>query len=378
MQVRFLPSFPPIFFGLGAVGKIGEALATTNITKPLIITDKGLVEYGVLNHLTESIPSNIDFSVFDDIPENPTILGVENSLNAYRENGCNGIIALGGGSVLDSGKALRVITNQDGRLHLYLKDPSKVTADVAPYITIPSTAGTGAEITWGGGIHPDVDTPAFGLRSPYLKPDIAICDPEITRTLPPKLTAATGMDAITHCVEGYLSNNYNPISEAVALDGIKRVISYIGRAFRNGEDMEARENMSMAAIQGGIAIEMGLGPIHALSMAFSDAPLHHGTLVTVSMPAVMRFYNGLKGDKLDKVAIAMGLPEGDNSGNRIAEKIEELNLEMSLPSTVRQMGYKKNDLGRMIEDASSSHFNLPAPKKPTKEDYKIIIEEVLG
>ena len=142
--------------------------------------------------------------------------------------------------------------------------------------------------------------------------------------------------------------------------------------------MEARENMSMAAIQGGIAIEMGLGPIHALSMAFSDAPLHHGTLVTVSMPAVMRFYNGLKGDKLDKVAIAMGLPEGDNSGNRIAEKIEELNLEMSLPSTVRQMGYKKNDLGRMIEDASSSHFNLPAPKKPTKEDYKIIIEEVLG
>ena len=186
------------------------------------------------------------------------------------------------------------------------------------------------------------------------------------------------MDAITHCVEGYLSNNYNPISEAVALDGIKRVISYIGRAFRNGEDMEARENMSMAAIQGGVAIEMGLGPIHALSMAFSDAPLHHGTLVTVSMPAIMRFYNGLKGDKLDKVAIAMGLPEGDNSGNRIAEKIEELNLEMSLPSTVRQMGYKKNDLGRMIEDASSSHFNLPAPKKPTKEDYKTIIEEVLG
>ena len=259
-----------------------------------------------------------------------------------------------------------------------IRDSSKITADVAPYITIPSTAGTGAEITWGGGIHPDVDTPAFGLRSPYLKPDIAICDPEITRTLPPKLTAATGMDAITHCVEGYLSNNYNPISEAVALDGIKRVINYIGRAFRNGKDMEARENMSMAAIQGGIAIEMGLGPIHALSMAFSDAPLHHGTLVTVSMPAVMRFYNGLKGDKLDKVAIAMGLPEGDNSGNRIAEKIEELNLEMSLPSTVRQMGYKKNDLGRMIEDASSSHFNLAAPKKPTKEDYKIIIEEVLG
>ena len=125
----------------------------------------------------------------------------------------------------------RVITNQDSPLHLYLKDPSKITADVAPYITIPSTAGTGAEITWGGGIHPDVDTPAFGLRSPYLKPDIAICDPEITRTLPPKLTAATGMDAITHCVEGYLSNNYNPISEAVALDGIKRVINYIGRAF---------------------------------------------------------------------------------------------------------------------------------------------------
>ena len=154
MHVRFLPSFPPIFFGLGSVEKIGEALATTNITKPLIITDRGLVECGVLNHLTQSISSNIDFSIFDDIPENPTISGVENSLKVYRENGCNGIIALGGGSVLDSGKALRVITNQDSPLHLCLKDPSKITADVAPYITIPSTAGTGAEITWGGGIHP--------------------------------------------------------------------------------------------------------------------------------------------------------------------------------------------------------------------------------
>ena len=378
MQVNFLPSFPPIFFGLGAVGKVGEALATRNITKPLIITDKGLVEYGVLNRLIDSIPSNIHFSVFDDIPENPTILGVETSLSAYRENGCNGIIALGGGSVLDSGKALRVITNQDSRLHPYLMDSSKITADVAPYITIPSTAGTGAEITWGGGIHPDVDTPAFGLRSPYLKPDIAICDPEITRTLPPKLTAATGMDALTHCVEGYLSNNYNPISQSVALDGINRVINYISRAYKDGQDMEARENMSMAAIQGGVAIEMGLGPIHALSMAFSDGPLHHGTLVTVSMPAIMRFYNGLEGEKLAQIAAAMGLPKGSNSGNRIAKKIEELNLKMGLPANVREMGYKRNDVDRMIEDASASHFNLSAPKKPTKEEYKIIIEEVLG
>ena len=139
-------------------------------------------------------------------------------------------MAVGGGSVLDSGKALRVVALQGGDVIDYLKHPEKIGVNVAPYITIPTTAGTGAEITFGGGIHPEKNGPAMGIRSPLVKPDLAICDPALTYTLPPRLTAATGMDAVTHCVEGYLSINENAPTKAIALDGIYRAVSYIDRA----------------------------------------------------------------------------------------------------------------------------------------------------
>ncbi len=374
-----IPSFPGVHFGFEAVKELPGELNNRGIDRPLIITDQGLVEHGVCKQLLDALPAGITISVFDKIPENPTIAGVEGALAVYKENNCNGIIGLGGGSVLDSGKALRVATNQNMPVIEYLNDLSKVSADVAPYITIPTTAGTGAEITFGGGIHPETNAPAMTIRSIHVQPDLAICDPDFTMTLPPRLTAATGMDALTHCVEGFLSTNTNPPAEAIALDGTRRVMDYIERAVEDGSDREARLNMSMAALQGGMAIYMGLGPIHALSMCFGDSPLHHGTLVTVAMPAVMRFFNGKLADSmLERYAEAMNLTADKDSGNRIADAVSEMNAKLGLPATVREMGYEKTDVDRMIQEAYDSPFNLPSPIRPSLEDYEKLVTEVLG
>ncbi len=376
--MAIIPSYPPVYFGYGALTELPNELAARGVDRPLIITDAGLVEHGVYKVVRDSLPADMAVALYGEIPENPTIAGVDAALAVYKAEKCNGIIALGGGSVLDSGKALRVVAVQGGEVMDYLKDPSIITKNVAPYITIPTTAGTGAEITFGGGSHPETNAPAMGTRSPNVKPDAAIVDPTVTLTLPPRLTAATGMDALTHCVEGYLSNAANPPAEAIALDGIRRVVDFVERATADGSDRVARSEMGMAALQGGMAIYMGLGPIHALSMAFGDSPLHHGTLVTVAMPAVMRFYNGRDEVRLAQVAEAMRLTPDADAGNRIADATAELNEKLGLPDTVRKMGYDKNDIERMIDDAHGSYFNHAAPVAPSRDDYVGIVTEVLG
>ncbi len=376
--MSMLPSFPEVHFGYGALSELVPELLKRRMNRPLIITDQGLVKHGICKKVCDVLATHVVVTVFDGIPENPTIKGVERALAAYKIGSCNGIVGLGGGSVLDSGKALRILTHQGGNLLDYLRDASKIGKSVAPYITIPTTAGTGAEVTFGGGIHPEPNAPALGIRSPYAKPDLAICDPELTISLPPWLTAATGMDALTHCVEGFLSTRENPPTEAVALDGISRVAGYVDRATVDGQDREARSQMLMAALQGGMSIYMGLGPIHALSMAFGDSPLHHGTLVTVVMPAVMRFYNGMNGGKLQRIAQAMNLKADRDAGNRIADAVANMNARLGLPASVRQMGYEKDDIERMVDEAHGSYFNLTAPRQPTREDYQKLIVEVLG
>jgi 4-hydroxybutyrate dehydrogenase len=364
-------NFPPVHFDFGAIKELTPELKKRNVNRPLIITDQGLVKHGVLQKLCDALPSDIAVSVFDDIPENPTIYGIEQALKMYNKNNCNGIIGLGGGSVLDSGKALRVVATHNISLIDILNNLDKVTANVAPYITVPTTAGTGAEITFGGGIHPETNTSALAIRSIHVQPDVAICDPEFTMSLPPQLTAATGMDALTHCVEGFLSTNNNPPTEAVALDGTRRVINYIERAVADGSDREARSEMSMAALQGGMSIYMGLGPIHALSMAFGDSPLHHGTLVTVAMPTIMRFYNGkIKDNRLKRLAEAMNLKGDKDAGNHIADSVAEINDRLGLPSNVREMGYMKTDIERMVKDCCDSDLITQLPYDPALKNMK--------
>jgi alcohol dehydrogenase class IV len=373
-----LPGFPTVHFDFGALGALAGELSARGIKRPLIITDTGLTEHGVVDMVRAALPGNPDITVYDGIPPNPTVGGIEGALEVYRDQDCDGIIALGGGSVLDSGKALRVAATHPERIIEYLKDPSKITDKVAPYITIPTTAGTGAEITIGGGIHPEPGQHQLGIRSPHVKADVVICDPELTLTLPPILTAGTGMDALGHCVEGYLSNNNNPPTEAIALDGITRVVDYIERATADGTDREARWHMLMAALEGGMSIYMGLGPVHVLGHIFADSPLHHGALITASAPPVLRFYKA-QGDsalneRLDRLANAMKLTPGTD----VATGIAELNTRLGLSNSVRDMGYPNDDPEMLSGLAVDIHFNHTAPIKPSRDQYRSIIAEALG
>ena len=369
-----LLAYPRVLFDFGAIGSIGGELAGLGVGRPLLLSDRGLVEHGVVKRVLDALPAGIEATVFDGIPPNPTVAGVEAAADAYREHGCDGVLAIGGGSVMDSGKAVRVAVTHEGPILDYLRDPGRITADVAPLVTVPTTAGTGAELTMGGGIHPDATTRALGLRSAHIKPDLAICDPELALTLPPSLTAATGMDAFGHCLEAYLAKKDDPPGAAIALDGIRRVVRHVERAYADGTDREARWHMQMAALQGGMAIYRGLGPVHALANTFGDADLHHGMLVTVSAPAVVRFYEGRLDSELADIAAAMG----QRGKPDVARGIEELNARLGLPGSLREMGYDKSDLDDMSADAAASHFNLAARAVPTRDEYRQIIVDVLG
>ena len=373
-----LPSFPPVHFDFGAIAALPGALAERGVNRPLIITDEGLTRHGIVDRVLAAFPAGQDVAVFDGIPPNPTIAGIDAALGVYVERGCDGIVALGGGSVLDSGKALRVAATHPGPIIDYLKDPSKITAAVAPFITVPTTSGTGAEVTFGGGIHPEPGAHQLGIRSPHVKPDLAICDPDLTLTLPPILTAATGMDAFGHCVEGFLSSNINPPAEAIALNGIARVIAHVERAAADGGDRDARWQMMMAALQGGFAIYMGLGPIHTLGHIFANSPLHHGALITASAPAVMRFYaanaDAALEDRLARLRDAMGLGPGAD----IAGAIAGLNTRLGLASSVRELGYPDTDPDVLAGLAMEVHFNATAPRAPTRAEYRDIIADALG
>lgn len=373
-----LPGFPTVHFDFGAINALAGELAARGIARPLIITDMGLVEHGLVDAVRAALPGNPDIAVYDGIPPNPTIAGIEGALGVYREQDCDGIIALGGGSVLDAGKALRVAATHSEPIIEYLKDPSKITANVAPYITIPTTAGTGAEITFGGGIHPAPGEHQLGIRSSHVKPDLVICDPDLTLTLPPGLTAATGMDALGHCLEGFLSSNINPPTEAIALDGIARVVGYLDRAVADGKDREARWHMLMAALEGGMSIYMGLGPVHVLGHVFADSPIHHGALIAASMPPVARFYQARSDDalngKLEALRAAMGL----GAGTDLATGIAAMNARLGLSASVRALGYANDDLDALADYAVNVHFNATAPIRPTHAEYRDIFAETLG
>ncbi len=370
-----LPGVPNVHFDFGAVDALGGALAELNIQRPILVSDEGLVAAGVFDKVTAAMPSGIDYSIFTGVHENPIIGDVEKGMDIYRADGCDGIVAIGGGSSIDSGKAMSLLAGHPGKtLFDFSGQPQNITKACVSLIAIPTTAGTGSEVSRGAGIHTDDHASTLGLGSPHLQPDIAICDPELTLTLPPFLTAGTGMDVVTHCVEGYLSSNVNPPIEAVALDGIQRVATYIERAVTNGSDREARWHMLMAAMQGGMSILAGLGPIHAVGLALSEQGHHHGALVTAATPPVLKFFQGNQDDKLANLADALGVGETGDA----AQAVADLNERVGLPNAVKDLGYKMKDIDHVTAAAVGSHFNYTSPKVPSEAEYKQLILDTVG
>ena len=368
-----------IRFEAGALSALAEEMAAVGIARPLVVTDPGIVSCGLLDRLLAALPERQAATIFDETPGNPTEAAVEAALQRYKAVGCDGLIAIGGGSSMDLAKAVGVMVTHEGPIEDYmaiLGGVPRITAAVAPLIAIPTTAGTGSEVGRGAVITLK-DGRKLTMLSPHLIPKRAICDPELTLGLPPLVTAATGMDAMTHCIETFISPVENPPAAAIALDGVGRAGRWIERATKQGDDLEARWHMMMAALHGGLTFQKGLGAVHAMSHplgALREPLLHHGTLNAVILPAVLRFNANHVGDKYDELRRVLGLEPGAD----LSDTITGLNARLGLPANLREMGVTDEMIPAMVEGALVDHTSATNARKASREDYQALYAEAMG
>ena len=292
----------------------------------------------------------------------------------YKQDGCDGLIALGGGSSIDCAKGVAIAATHEGPLKTYATIEGgslKITDRVAPLIAVPTTAGTGSEVARGAILIVD-DGRKLGFHSWFIVPKTAICDPELTLGLPPVLTAATGMDAIAHCMETFMAAPFNPPADGIALDGLARGWAYIERATKNGQDRDARLNMMSASMQGAMAFQKGLGCVHSLSHSLGgvNPRLHHGTLNAMFLPAVVQFNAAAesvqKENRLNRMAQAMGL----KSGSDIPDAIKDMNARLGLPTGLSAMGVTEGLFDQVIAGALADHCHKTNPRIASADEYR--------
>jgi hypothetical protein len=295
----------------------------------------------------------------------------------YAQHRCDGLVAVGGGSSIDLAKGVAIAATHPGPLTDYatiLGGSPKISEATAPLIAVPTTAGTGSEVARGAILIVD-DGRKLGFHSWNLMPKAALLDPELTLGLPPLLTAATGMDAIAHCMETFMAHAVNPPADGISLDGLARGWAHIERATRDGGDREARWNMMSASMQGALAFQKGLGCVHSLSHSLGglNPRLHHGTLNAVFLPAVVAFNAGAETIqrelRLQRMAHAMGLAECDNEGRAIGDAIRSMNARLGLPGGLRALGVDESMFDRIIEHALLDHCHKTNPRLANAEDY---------
>ncbi len=365
-----------IQFDFGVVATIRDVCAAHGITRPLLVTDKGVVAAGLLERVTDRLGNVVAADVFDDTPANPTEAAVRACAQRYVESGADGIIALGGGSAMDLAKTAGLIAKQGGKVADYVAiegGVARIKADLPPLVAIPTTAGTGSEVGRGAVIVLD-DGRKLAVLSPHLIPKLALVDPELMLDLPPLLTAGTGMDAVTHCIETFTAPSHNPPAEAIAMDGLYRAVRALPRAVADGHDRDARFDMAMAAMEGAMAFQKGLGAVHALSHplgAFEDLKLHHGTLNAVLMPAVLRFNAPAIEHRTKRLRQVIGLAPGAD----LAEWARDFTASLGLPTALQAMGVPETVLDDVAVAATKDHTHPTNARPATAEDYRRMLAE---
>ena len=363
-------------FDFGAIRLLKQECERVGITRPLVVTDAGVKAAGVLQKALDAL-TGLSVVVFDQTPSNPTEAAVRAATAVYKAKNCDGLIAVGGGSSIDCAKGVAIAATHAGPLTHYATiegGSARITERVAPLIAVPTTSGTGSEVARGAILIVD-DHRKLGFHSWHLVPKAAICDPELTMGLPPLLTAATGMDAIAHCMETFMAPLFNPPADGIALDGLARGWAHIERATRNGQDREARLNMMSASMQGAMAFQKGLGCVHSLSHSLGgvDPRLHHGTLNAMFLPAVVAFNASaesvVKDQRLQRMAHAMGL----QSGGDIPEAIKDMNARLGLPSGLTAMGMLPSQFDQVIAGAMLDHCHKTNPRLATEADYLALL-----
>ncbi|WP_428644698.1 iron-containing alcohol dehydrogenase [Roseibium sp.] len=352
MSLKANWSYPTaIRFGAGRIAEIGEVCAAAGIKRPLLVTDRGLAAMEITKRtLALMSQAGLGDAMFFEVDPNPNEKNLEAGLKMFREGGHDGVIAFGGGSGLDLGKMVAVMSGQTRPVWDFedvgdwwtRADPD----GIAPIIAVPTTAGTGSEVGRASVITNSETHIKKIIFHPKVLPAIVIADPELTVGMPPKITAGTGMDAFAHCLEAYCSPHFHPMSQGIALEGMRIVKDYLPRAYRDGTDLEARGQMLVAASMGAVAFQKGLGAIHAISHPIGAVyNTHHGTTNAVVMAAVLDLNRPEIEERVEKAAAYLGI-EGGFDGFRAY--VTNLNAVLGIPERLSEMGVGTDRLDELV------------------------------
>ncbi len=380
-------SFPnKILFGVGTINTLAEQLSVFSPKKILLVTDSGICQVGLASEVTKRLEAaRIAYAIYDGVHGNPVEADVSNGVDVLQKEGCDFVIGLGGGSPLDVAKLVCLKATHPLPLSEYEVlngGLAKISSDLPSMLAIPTAAGTGSEVGRGAVVTIKSLARKALVFSPHLLPKTAIVDPELTIGLPKALTAATGMDALTHNLESYLSTVYHPICDGIALAGVKLVAQHLRRAVDNGSDLEARGAMMMAAMMGAIAFQKELGVTHSLAHPLSTvANLHHGLANAILLPYTMAFNRNAATDQLRDIAAAFGVniyALSPKEGAQAAiDQVAQLCKDIDIPSRLREANVTAEMIPDLARQAVADQCHLTNPRPCTEEDMIDLYREAL-
>ncbi|WP_415401812.1 iron-containing alcohol dehydrogenase [Tateyamaria sp. SN3-11] len=374
-------SYPTaIRFGAGRIAEIADACAAAGISKPLLITDRGLADMDITTRTLDLLEAaGLGRAMFADVDPNPNEKNAEAGVRAFKDGGHDGVVAFGGGSGLDLGKLVAFLAGQTRPLWDFedIGDWwTRADADaIAPIVAVPTTAGTGSEVGRASVITNSETEEKKIIFHPKFLPSVVICDPELTVGMPKFITAGTGLDAFAHCVEAFSSPHYHPMSQGMALEGMRLVKDYLPRAYADGSDLEARAQMMSAAAMGATAFQKGLGAIHALSHPIGAIyHTHHGTTNAVCMPAVLQFNASAIADRFEMAANYLGIAGGFDG---FCAFVDTLNASMGIPKTLTELGIEHLDVDRVVDGALIDPSTGGNPIEMTRDNTKTLLLQIV-
>ncbi len=375
-------SFPTrIVYGKGSIQELPGELKRAGASRPLLVTDKGILQAGLLRFIAPLLEqAGIRAQVFSEFEPNPTDRDAIRGIEAYRAAKADSVLGVGGGASLDMAKAVALLVSHDPPLAQYddaRGGDAKITGAVPPIVQVPTTAGTGSEV--GRSTVLVIDGTKTVIFSPSLMARAAILDPELTVGLPPFITAATGMDALTHNLEAYVAKGEHPLADAIAIDGLRRIAGHLKRAVQNGKDLEAREQMLLGSAFGAIAFQKGLGACHSIAHALTPvAGTHHGLANSLMLPTVVNFNRMAAEKRLADVAVALGADPKmgvEERAHRCVELVDDLRGACGLPRRLSQAGVKREMIPQIVEKSLADACHLSNPRPVTQVDFERLIQE---
>ncbi|MDJ0986697.1 MAG: iron-containing alcohol dehydrogenase [Desulfobacterales bacterium] len=370
-----------IVYGVGVTKRLVDVIKDEKWKRLVLVSDEGVVRSGLLQQVYDLLEAHqLKWTLFDRVEPNPKDYNVQEGTEMARQFGADALVAIGGGSPIDCAKAIAVVSRQGGAVRDY-EGPGKIGPDVLPLIAIPTTAGTGSEVTFSSVITDSSDKYKFSIKDARIAPQVALVDPEMTLTMPPELTAATGMDALTHAIEAFTAKASEPLADAAALYATELITAHLRNAVIRGDDLEARAGMLLGSVLAGIAFSHSdVAAVHCVAEALGgkyDAA--HGVCNAVVLPAVMEYNMEYCKERYARIAGAMGLTyeDVDDGARQAVRAVQQLAADVQLPE-FSSLGVQKGDIEELAVNSFKNGSNIDNPRPMAKDDYLSLFQRLIG